>query len=172
MITITSIVVATDFGEPASAALEYGRALARTFHASLHVVHVVDNIVARTAPGATFPEFMVNIADAQRGLEETGRAAVDKLLSHEDRQQLQATSAAVTSNDPAQAIVDYAESVDADLILAGTHGRRGVSRLFLGSVAERLVRHARCPVLTVRQQERADGESDAPPATAQDTRRH
>lgn len=57
---------------------------------------------------------------------------------------------AVRSGDPADTILDYADEVDADIIVAGTHGRTGLHRRVIGSVAERLVRHARCPVLTVR----------------------
>jgi nucleotide-binding universal stress UspA family protein len=54
---------------------------------------------------------------------------------------------------PASAIVEYAEAIHADVIVIGTHGRQGVSRLLIGSVAEHVVRHARCPVLVVRRNE-------------------
>jgi universal stress protein A len=59
----------------------------------------------------------------------------------------------LSSNDPAQAIVDYAVECGADLIVLGTHGRSGVSRMLMGSVAERVVRTAPCPVLTVHDHE-------------------
>ena len=59
----------------------------------------------------------------------------------------------MTSNAPAAAIVDYAKDKRIDLIVAGTHGRGGVARLLLGSVTERVVRTAPCPVLTVRHPE-------------------
>ena len=57
------------------------------------------------------------------------------------------------SNAPAQEIVDYAADIHADLIVVGTHGRSGVSRLLMGSVAEHVVRSAPCPVLVVRPSE-------------------
>lgn len=56
----------------------------------------------------------------------------------------------VREGDPAEEILDYAAEIDADVIVAGTHGRSGVERRLIGSVAERLVRHAACPVMTVR----------------------
>jgi nucleotide-binding universal stress UspA family protein len=56
----------------------------------------------------------------------------------------------IREGDPAETILAYAEEIDADLVVAGTHGRSGVRRHLLGSVAERVVRHAHCPVMTVR----------------------
>jgi nucleotide-binding universal stress UspA family protein len=66
-----------------------------------------------------------------------------------------------TSNATAAAIVDYAKTLNADLIVMGTHGRGPVSHLFIGSVAERVVRTAPCPVLTVRHPEREFVAPDA-----------
>jgi nucleotide-binding universal stress UspA family protein len=82
------------------------------------------------------------------------RRDLDALLSDEDRQQLGAKAVVVTSTMPAQAIVQYANETKANLIVLGTHGRNTVARFFIGSVAERVVRTASCPVLTVRESER------------------
>jgi nucleotide-binding universal stress UspA family protein len=79
---------------------------------------------------------------------------------------LRAESAIVRSNAPAPAIVDYAQRRKADLIVMGTHGRGGGAHLLMGSVAERVVRTAPCPVLTVRYPEHEFVRPDALVAVA------
>lgn len=150
MIALTHILVATDFSEPSEAALAYGRELARTFHARLTVVHVVENVAARAygADGFVFVD-----PDLQPAVEAAGRTQLNAVLSDEDRSVLQAEAVIITSSATALAIVDYAKSAAADLIVIGTHGRGAVAHLLMGSVAERVVRTAPCPVLTVRHPE-------------------
>lgn len=150
MIALKNILVATDFSEPSDAALAYGRELARTFRAQLTVVHVVENVAARAygADGFVFVE-----PDLQPAVEAAGRTQVNALLSDEDRDVLQAEAVVITSNAPALAIVDYAKMNAVDLIVMGTHGRGAVAHLLMGSVAERVVRTAPCPVLTLRHPE-------------------
>ena len=114
MILMNKILVATDFGEASDAALTYGRALARTFGARLHLLHVTENLDADTP----------------------------------------STVVLLTSDAPATSIVEYAKTHQIDLIVLGTHGRGAVAHLLMGSIAERVVRTAPCPVLTVRQPER------------------
>ena len=75
-------------------------------------------------------------------------------MTAEDRVVLRGRAVIVTSNAPADAIVEYAKDSDIDLIVVGTHGRGVMGHLLLGSVAERVVRIAPCPVLTVRHPER------------------
>ena len=150
MIALKKILVATDFSEPSEAALAYGRELARNFGASLTVLNVVDNILTR----AYGSDGMV-LADSelQREIEDAARRQVDALLFEDDRRDLRAVGVTVTSNSPAAAIVTYARDVAVDLIVMGTHGRGAVAHLLMGSVAERVVRTAPCPVLTVRHPE-------------------
>lgn len=151
MITLKNILVCTDFSEPSDAALTYGRALAQSFHATLHVLHVVDDVFARAfgADGyvATYP-------DMQRDVEDAARKRLHELLVDNDPQALPTRPVLVTSNTPAAAIVSYAQQEKIDLIVTGTHGRGAVAHLLMGSVAERVVRTAPCPVLTVRHPER------------------
>ena len=90
----------------------------------------------------------------------------DTLLSEEDREKLRATPILRTSNAPAAAIADYAKEERIDLIVMGTHGRGAIAHLLLGSVAERVVRSAPCPVLTVRSPEREFVVPDALVAVA------
>jgi nucleotide-binding universal stress UspA family protein len=150
MITLKKILVATDFSEPSEAALAYGRELARNFGSTLIVAHVVDNAFTG-AVGAD--GFVFSDPRLQQDLEATARRRIELLLSDEDRAVLAAEAAVIVSNAPAYAIVDYARKANVDLIVMGTHGRGAVAHLLMGSVAERVVRLAPCPVLTVRRPE-------------------
>jgi nucleotide-binding universal stress UspA family protein len=152
MIFLEDILVATDFGPASDAALKYGRALAKQFGARLHLLHVAENNFLRAR--ATDPHLMRT--------EITRR--LDEQLTAEDRAERGARSILETSDDPAGTIVDHAASGDFDLIVMGTHGRTGLSHLLVGSVAERVVRTARCPVLTVRHPEHEFIVPDAGPA--------
>jgi nucleotide-binding universal stress UspA family protein len=150
MIALKKILVATDFSEPSEAALAYGRELARTFGAALTVLYVVDNIVTRVYGTEGF---VLGEPDLQAELEASAHAQVDGLLSAEDRDVLRATGRVITSNEPAAAIVTCARDDGFDLLVMGTHGRGAMAHLLMGSVAERVVRTAPCPVLTVRHPE-------------------
>ena len=151
MILLKTILVATDFSEPSDAALAYGRELARTFGAQLTVLHIAENIAGRGYGG---DGFILIDPELQGDLEAAARKQVDALISDEDRDVLKARALVLTSNAPAAAIVDHARQASIDLIVLGTHGRGGVAHLLMGSVAERVVRTAPCPVLTVRHPER------------------
>lgn len=146
MITLKQILVATDFSECSQVALTYARALARQFKARLHVIHVVETLeilgYSENAP-AVLAEL-----EAEEG------ARLVALLTETDRCELDANTVLVTWQAPAQAVVAYATREHVDLIVVGTHGRRGLPHLVMGSVAERIVRTAPCPVLTVRHPER------------------
>jgi nucleotide-binding universal stress UspA family protein len=150
MIALKKILVATDFSEPSDAALAYGRELARNFDAKLLVLHVVEDLMVRSA-GAD--GFVFSDPNLQAEIETAARKRTAELLSDEDRAVLGAEAVAVVSNTPAYAIVDYARRAGVELIVMGTHGRGAVAHLLMGSVAERVVRIAPCPVLTVRHPE-------------------
>lgn len=150
MIVLKNVLVATDFSDASDTALDYGRHFARAFGATLHVVHVVENVMARFAADA----YPVVLPDLQKEIEEAGQKRLRASLTDEDFTQLHAVAAVRTSAAPASAIVEYAKDSAADLVIMGTHGRGGVAHLLMGSVAERVVRLAPCPVLTVRRSER------------------
>ena len=141
MIVLKNILVATDFRPASDAALTYGRALAKQFGARLHLLHAAENDFLR----ATVTDPHVLRAAVARRLEE--------LLTAEDRGERSAHAVLETSDQPAEAITEYAKNARIDLIVMGTHGRTGVSHFLVGSVAERVVRTAPCPVLTVRHPE-------------------
>jgi nucleotide-binding universal stress UspA family protein len=150
MIALTNILVATDFSEPSAAALRYGRALARHFKATLHVAHVIGNMPLATNGAAAYG---VALPDLQQQIEDATRRQLDDLSIGDDELPFPARRVLITSNAPALAIVDYAREERIDLIVAGTRGRGAVAHALIGSVAERIVRTAPCPVLTVRHPE-------------------
>jgi nucleotide-binding universal stress UspA family protein len=149
MIVLKNILVATDFEAASDAALVYGRALARTFGASLHLLHVAENQFLRPSPS---DPPLVKAAQLR---------SLHERVTDDDRATLRARAVIETSDDPAEAIVAYARNEQVDLIVMGTHGRSAMSQLLVGSVAERVVRLAPCPVLTVRQPEREFVRPDA-----------
>jgi nucleotide-binding universal stress UspA family protein len=149
MIRLKNVLVATDFSETSEAALRYGRDLARTFGATLHVLHVADNIMMRYA----FDGSVVLAPEVQGALEHAAQTHLEQLLGDDDRRELGAVAVLRTANTPADSIVEYAKGAGIDVIVIGTHGRRTLEHLLLGSVAEHVVRTSPCPVLTVRHPE-------------------
>jgi nucleotide-binding universal stress UspA family protein len=150
MIALENILVATDFGVASETALAYGRALAERFGAKLHLLHVTADVYLAASMGYGYEVMPLSLQEQN---ERNAKRELDGLLSDEDRQMLRATGVVVTNNTPALAIAEYAKNNKANLIVMGTHGRGALAHLFLGSVAERVVRIAPCPVLTVRNPE-------------------
>jgi nucleotide-binding universal stress UspA family protein len=151
---VPNILVALAFEPASDTALTYARALARASGGTLHVLHVMENDFLR--PMASDPYTLVA----------TTRNRVCDRLTEEDAIALRAQVEVEVSDAPAEAIIDYARSSGIDLIVLGTHGRRGANRLLMGSVAERVVRAASCPVLTVRHPEREFVRPDRDEAAA------
>jgi nucleotide-binding universal stress UspA family protein len=150
MIQIKNVLVATDFSEPAEAALRYGRELARIFNATLQVLHITDNLYTMYG-GETYA---LALPDLQREIDQAVQEQIKSLLTEEDRTALQAKAVSFTAVGKAEAIVAYARTHAIDVIVIGTHGRGALGQLFMGSVAERVVRTANCPVLTVHEPDR------------------
>jgi universal stress protein A len=152
MAPVIKILVPTDFSETADAALEYAKTLAGQLGASLHLLHVFSDPYAfATTPeaGAVLPP---NIRE--RALADA-RECLAKRLTPDEAERFDGTRAIVTGLTARQ-IVEFADENGINLIVIGTHGRRGVAHLLLGSVAEHVVRTATCPVLTVRREAVAD----------------
>ena len=150
MIALKKILVPTDFGEAADAALNYARALARNFNASVDVLHVAEDVSARMFAGEVYVAMPQTL---QNDVEDAARKQLDERLVDNDPNPLPVRRVVITSNAPAVSIVSYAKETGADLIVMGTHGRGPMAHLFMGSVAERVVRLAPCPVLVVRHPE-------------------
>jgi nucleotide-binding universal stress UspA family protein len=149
MIKITNILVATDFSDASESALNYGREFARTFGARLHVLHVVENPLLFVGPEAAGIDF----ARLQSELESGAEEKLKQIVTMEDREQLKALTQVRSGSSSAFEIAGYAKAQGIDIVLMGTHGRGMMGHLLMGSVAEKVVRIAPCPVLTVRHPE-------------------
>ena len=156
MIALKTILVATDFSEPSTVALEYGRNLARSYGAALHVLHIVEDVTLRYSP-----EIAIAAPDVQKDLETAARRDLADVITTDDRHTLAVVPVVETSVNAAGGITGYAKANNVDLIIVGTHGRGAFKQFLMGSVAERVVRMAPCPVLTVRQNERDFIQPDA-----------
>jgi universal stress protein A len=142
----TRILVPTDFSEPSDAALDYARVVAGRFGASLHLLHVVEVPGVMMGPDA----YIADVPGVEARCFEDARARLQDVLTPHDRTRYKATTDVVAGTS-ARSILDYAREQGIDLIVMGTHGRGGFSHLLMGSVAEKVVRQAACPVMTVRQ---------------------
>ncbi|MEW6683028.1 MAG: universal stress protein [Nitrospirota bacterium] len=155
---IKTILVPTDFSEGAQLALEYAKTLAKVFKAKIVLLHVIETLASTLTETmqrvgtdsmvrsmTQSPQLLDVYALIQRAVE----PALDQVV--EDLKKDGVSSSRSLLQGPAyEQIVAQGRALGADLIVMGTHGRRGVSHLFMGSVAERVVRLASCPVLTVR----------------------
>jgi universal stress protein A len=146
MIAIKKILVPTDFSECSDAAVQYGRAMAETFGATLHRLHVVQDPYTQPWAAEAFP---APLGDMLAQWQAQARARLQELLPEAARKDVMV---AVQVGSPFQEIVRYAVEQAIDLIVIGTHGRGPIGHMLLGSVAEKVVRKAPCPVLTVREQ--------------------
>ncbi len=142
MIQLKRVLLPTDFSELSSEATNYACALVEQFEAELHMLHVHERI--------TISEFGMGI-DLERLMGEAEKAAeaqMEKVLDEEWKDGRTVVTATV-EGPPFLEIIRYAREHEIDLIVMATHGRSGVSHMLIGSVAEKVVRKAPCPVLTV-----------------------
>jgi len=139
----TNILVPIDFSACSEHALDYACDLAARLGARIHVINAI---------GTTLPELSVALSDQMiSSLRHSNAAALDKLIEPR-RKKAAFGEITVVDNDARDAILQAARAVRADLIVIGTHGRRGLTRVLLGSVAEDVLRRAPCPVLAVRME--------------------
>ncbi|HVM96691.1 MAG TPA: universal stress protein [Candidatus Acidoferrales bacterium] len=145
---IKRILIPVDFSDDSLNALAYARDFALASAAELVVLHVIEPVyyASPTDLYATSPNLAL-LLDEQRkaGKAELERIAADLQKKHHRVRTL------LKTGSPAQVIVDTAKSIKADLVVVSTHGRTGFAHIVMGSVAEKVVRGAGCPVLTVRR---------------------
>lgn len=147
MIQLNRILVPTDFSDFSRPSMNYGCAVAARFQSELHLLHVVPD------PAMLIPEagaFSVDAIESQSG--ELARKAATQLkeLPGADWDNGRPILRDVRIGTIHLEIIDYAKEHEIDLIVIGTHGRSGLMHILMGSVAERIVRHSPCPVLTVK----------------------
>lgn len=160
MLTLNKILVPTDLSASSTAALAEAQLFASTFAATIDLLYVW------SPPALAAPESVITgVGMTEQPLLEWLRSSASDMLS---KFEADARSAGVRIGqsfcdlgDPATAIVERAASGGYDLLVLGTQGRSGLSHLLLGSVAEKVVRRAPCPVLTVRAREPAQAEPEA-----------
>lgn len=149
MISLKRVLLPTDFSEYSRLALSYACAFAEQFKTELHVLHVVQDLVAMVPePGLAFPP----PGDYMRELTQSAERSLGTFVD-EKWAAGKSVVRVVRQGPPFLEIVRYAKENDIDLIVLGTHGRSGLVHVLLGSVAEKVVRKAPCPVLTVRKGE-------------------
>ena len=147
MLALKTVLVPTDFSDASESALRYGKAMAEAFGASLHVVHVMEDLLAHAWAAEVYVSSMPQLRDE---IEKESRQRLETLLGEGDRTKFRAEIALLAGN-PFLEIIRYAKAHDVDLIVMGTHGRGPIAHMLLGSVAEKVVRKSPCPVLTVRE---------------------
>jgi nucleotide-binding universal stress UspA family protein len=149
MIDLHRILVPTDFSKSSHNALTYGAEFAARFDAELHLLHVVQDLALFVPEAIMLAPPMVPPIEQ---FVDAARAALDRAV-----QELAVPNVRiipqVAEGAPFEEIIRFAREKDIDLIVMGTHGHTGLAHLLLGSVAERVVRRAPCPVLTVRHPE-------------------
>ena len=150
MIALKNVLVPTDFSETSDSALRYGKALATAFGATLHVVHIIEEPYGQ--PWAV-EAYGFSLAALQDEWIKDAQARLAASVTEDEKKTLKTVTTTVLGH-PVMEILRYASDNAVDLIVMGTHGRGPLGHVVLGSVAERVVRKAPCPVLTVRTPER------------------
>ena len=146
---IETLLVPTDLSEESEKAVAYTRALLNSFPGTVHLLYVHDIDFAYAVPSVMTASPLLASGDVERGL----RKDVDK-LARKFELAGETSKRHVRTGRAYREICDFASEIGADLIILATHGRTGLKRLMLGSTAERVVRHAPCAVLVVRERER------------------
>jgi nucleotide-binding universal stress UspA family protein len=141
------ILVPIDFEDSSSEALDVGVELALAFDAKLILLHAWEVPTFAYAGGYTAPDLWAVIEDAATAQLATTLALV--------RKRVPSAESLLANGAPAPETIAAIDQTSADLVIMGTHGRRGVTRMFLGSVAENVVRNSPVPVLTIRGRETA-----------------
>lgn len=146
MLKIESILCPTDFSDSSERAYEYGLSLARHYRAELHLLHVVRPVIIG------YPEYAIpdSVNEFYGGLSDHAEEQLREFAKVHGVEGLQAR-VTVEEGVVTESIIDFARENSIDMIVMGTHGRRGVQRLALGSVTERVLRKAGRPVLAVRR---------------------
>ena len=144
MIPPKTILVPTDFSDAARVALDYAVQLAEKLGAKVHVMHAFE------LPLVGFPDGAMTVTAEMAGrITVAAQKALEEVVAKHETRHVELTTALV-QGDPREAVLAVAGDIGADLIVMGTHGRHGIARALIGSVAENVVRTSPIPVLTLR----------------------
>lgn len=141
-----TILVPTDFSHESYRAIQYARSLAQVFHSKVTLLHV---LVPVAAPDLVYGPLVWDEGKA----EEAAGKQLERLKEKAHFFSETEVHCLVKTGHPFQVVSDTAQENNTDLIIISTHGYTGFKHLLLGSVAERVIRHATCPVLVVREKE-------------------
>ena len=141
--TIQKILIPTDGSDYSIHAAEYGISIAKGHDAQIIVVYVLDEVVIERFTKITERE------DIERDLKIDGQRHINYILGLAEKEGVKATSL-IAKGRPFEQIVHLANGLNIDLIVMGSYGRRGAERILIGSVAERVIEYANCPVLVVK----------------------
>ena len=144
MITISKILCPVDFFPASDAAVTYAAGLAANYDATVHLLHVITPVVP------TQYEFAINTVEIMRSIEKAAKEEMDALLTRLKNAHVQAQMS-IYVGDVYDEIKRAIDIVKPELVVMGTHGRRGVERWFMGSTTERLMRHSPVPLLTISE---------------------
>ena len=148
---VKSILVPTDFSEGSREAVRYAHDLAVRLDATLHILHVLENPFA---PGAFMEMYAMPSPDYFLDLEQRAKARLEASLSADDKRMVPVIMTTRTGVPATEILQRAEEEPRIDLIVMSTHGRGGVARLVMGSVTDKVLRGAPCPVLTIREHPR------------------
>ncbi|MGW8272497.1 MAG: universal stress protein [Thermodesulfovibrionales bacterium] len=142
---IKKILCPTDFLEGSRSAVQYAVDLAKKYEATLYLLHVMHDL--EKATGWYIPH--VTVDELYKDIEAGAEKQIEKLFAEELRG-FKAVEHRIVKGIPADEIIKFGEEIGADIIVMGTHGRKGIDRIIFGSTAERVVKSSKIPVLTVR----------------------
>lgn len=146
MIKIRKILCPLDFSDASRNAVRYAREFARGMGAELFLLNVVE-------PRPMAVDMSLSYVPLEEDLEKAAQEDLNEIVRAE-REQGVAVEGDVVIGTPSEIILDKAEELDVNLVIVGSHGKTGLSRLLMGSVAESVVRKAKCPVLIVKAEEK------------------
>lgn len=146
---VECVVTPIDFSDNSGLVAESAAYMAGKFGASLHLIFVVQNF--EDYSGFFVPQMSMPTLEGElvEGAEEKMREFCDNLKASCDKAGVSAVESKVLMGDVGERIVEYATGADADMIIMGTHGYKGLEKIMFGSVADKVVRSATCPVLTI-----------------------
>jgi universal stress protein A len=146
MIRIKTILCPVDFSDASRNAVRYAREFAKSMQASIHLLNIVE-------PRPMAVDISLNYVPVEEELEKAASDDLREILGELAADGIKA-ECGVEIGNPADIILDAIDRLDANLVIMGSHGKKGLSRLIMGSVAETVVRKANCPVLTVKAEEK------------------
>jgi universal stress protein A len=145
--TVKNILVPTDFSEGSAEAVRYAFDLAAGLQATLHIVHVLENPFA---PGAFMEMYTPPAPEYFTDMERIAQEKLRDVVTPEQKQQVEIVLTTRLGVAASEILDRIEEEPKIDLVVMATHGRGGVARMIMGSVTDKIIRSATCPVLTLR----------------------